>query len=157
MKKRHKRLAAIVIGFSGLAIAVTLILQVFNSNINVFYSPSEVQANMAPQGRTFRLGGLVEEGSIKHSEDTLLVHFDVTDKAHKITVAFDKLLPDLFREGQGVIAQGKLNDKGVFVADEVLAKHDESYIAPEVQDALDKAEAQKTAATEPDAVIPEKK
>ena len=108
MKKRHKRLAAIVIGFSGLAIAVTLILQVFNSNINVFYSPSEVQ-------------------------------------------------PDLFREGQGVIAQGKLNDKGVFVADEVLAKHDESYIAPEVQDALDKAEAQKTAATEPDAVIPEKK
>ena len=112
---------------------------------------------MAPMGKTFRLGGLVEEGSIRRAEDSLLVHFDVTDRANTITVAFDRLLPDLFREGQGDIAQGKLNDSGVFVADEVLAKHDESYIAPEVQDALDKAELQKTAATDSATVVPETK
>jgi cytochrome c-type biogenesis protein CcmE len=139
MKARHKRLAFIVVGLAGLAVAIGLIANAFNQNLVFFFSPSDVQANQAPVNRDFRLGGLVEEGSLKREDDGLTVHFIVTDNAHTIPVTFTGILPDLFREGQGVVAQGKLNENGVFMAKEVLAKHDESYMPPEVQDALDKA------------------
>ncbi|WP_455222508.1 cytochrome c maturation protein CcmE [Kaarinaea lacus] len=139
MKARHKRLAFIVVGLAGLAVAIGLIANAFNQNLVFFFSPSDVQANQAPINRDFRLGGLVEEGSLKREDDGLTVHFIVTDNANTIPVTFTGILPDLFREGQGVVAQGKLNENGVFMAKEVLAKHDESYMPPEVQDALDKA------------------
>lgn len=139
MKARHKRLAFIVVGLAGLAVAIGLIANAFNQNLVFFFSPSDVQANQAPVNRDFRLGGLVEEGSLKREDDGLTVHFIVTDNANTIPVTFTGILPDLFREGQGVVAQGKLNESGVFMAKEVLAKHDESYMPPEVQDALDKA------------------
>lgn len=139
MKARHKRLAFIVVGLAGLAVAIGLIANAFNQNLVFFFSPSDIQANQAPINRDFRLGGLVEEGSLKRENDGLTVHFVVTDNANTIPVTFTGILPDLFREGQGVVAQGKLNENGVFMAKEVLAKHDESYMPPEVQDALDKA------------------
>ncbi|WP_455197648.1 cytochrome c maturation protein CcmE [Kaarinaea lacus] len=139
MKARHKRLALIVVGLAGLAVAIGLIANAFNQNLVFFFSPSDIQANQAPINRDFRLGGLVEEGSLKRENDGLTVHFVVTDNANTIPVTFTGILPDLFREGQGVVAQGKLNENGVFLAKEVLAKHDESYMPPEVQDALDKA------------------
>jgi len=139
MKARHKRLAFIVVGLAGLAVAIGLIANAFNQNLVFFFSPSDIQANQAPINHDFRLGGLVEEGSLKRENDGLTVHFVVTDNANTIPVTFTGILPDLFREGQGVVAQGKLNENGVFMAKEVLAKHDESYMPPEVQDALDKA------------------
>lgn len=139
MKARHKRLAFIVVGLAGLAVAIGLIANAFNQNLVFFFSPSDIQANQAPINHDFRLGGLVEEGSLKRENDGLTVHFVVTDNANTIPVTFTGILPDLFREGQGVVAQGKLNENGVFLAKEVLAKHDESYMPPEVQDALDKA------------------
>jgi len=139
MKARHKRMAFIVVGLAGLAVAIGLIANAFNQNLVFFFSPSDVQAKQAPVNRDFRLGGLVEQGSLKREDDGLTVHFIVTDNANTIPVTFTGILPDLFREGQGVVAQGKLNENGVFMAKEVLAKHDESYMPPEVQDALDKA------------------
>ena len=139
MKARHKRLVFIVAGLAGLAVAIGLIANAFNQNLVFFFSPSDVQANQAPVNREFRLGGLVQEGSLKRENDGLTVHFIVTDNANTIPVTFTGILPDLFREGQGVVAQGKLNESGTFLAKEVLAKHDESYMPPEVQDALDKA------------------
>lgn len=139
MKARHKRLVFISAGVAGLAVAAYLLANAFTSNLLFFFSPSDVQANQAPVNKDFRLGGLVEEGSLSRENDGLTVHFKVTDNANTIPVTFVGILPDLFREGQGVVAQGKLNDKGVFIASEVLAKHDESYMPPEVQDALDKA------------------
>lgn len=139
MKARHKRLVFIVAGLAGLAVAIGLIANAFNQNLVFFFSPSDVQANQAPINRDFRLGGLVEMGSVKRENDGLTVHFIVTDNANTIPVTFTGILPDLFREGQGVVAQGKLNENGTFLAKEVLAKHDESYMPPEVQDALDKA------------------
>ncbi|WP_455202188.1 cytochrome c maturation protein CcmE [Kaarinaea lacus] len=139
MKARHKRLAFIVVGVAGLAVAIGLIANAFNQNLVFFFSPSDIQAKQAPVNQNFRLGGLVEEGSLKRENDGLTVHFVVTDNANTIPVTFTGILPDLFREGQGVVAQGKLNENGVFMAKEVLAKHDETYMPPEVQDALDKA------------------
>ena len=139
MKARHKRLAFIVVGLAGLAVAIGLIANAFNQNLVFFFSPSDIQAKQAPVNQNFRLGGLVEEGSLKRENDGLTVHFVVTDNANTIPVTFTGILPDLFREGQGVVAQGKLNENGVFMAKEVLAKHDETYMPPEVQDALDKA------------------
>ena len=135
MKKRHKRMAFIFIGIAGLSIAVTLIFKAFNSNMVFFFSPSDVLANQVPAGRDFRLGGLVVQDSLKRENDGLTVHFVVTDNAKNIPVIFTGILPDLFREGQGVVAQGKL-EGGVFKASEVLAKHDENYMPPEVADAL---------------------
>jgi cytochrome c-type biogenesis protein CcmE len=146
MKARHKRLSFIVIGLACLSGAIALIFQAFNSNMVFFHSPSDVLAKKAPQGRDFRLGGLVEEGSMKRENDGLTVHFVVTDRAQAIPVTFTGILPDLFREGQGVIAQGKLNDAGTFMANDVLAKHDENYMPPEVAEALEKAKTQ-TAST----------
>jgi cytochrome c-type biogenesis protein CcmE len=142
MKARHKRLAFIIAGVAGISIAAGLIFNAFNSNMVFFFSPSDVQAKQAPQGRDFRLGGLVAEGTLKREDDGLTVHFDVTDNANTIPVTYTGILPDLFREGQGVVAQGKLNAGGVFMASEVLAKHDETYMPPEVAEALEKTKQQ---------------
>ncbi len=139
MKSRHKRMVFIVVGLAALAGAVGLIMNALNSNINHFFSPTEVQADAAPKDRSFRLGGLVEVGSIKREDDGLTVHFRVTDNAEVVPVIYTGILPDLFREGEGVVAQGKITSDGVFMADEVLAKHDETYMPPEVADALEKA------------------
>ena len=146
MKARHKRLGFIIGGLAGLGIAVALIVNAFNSNMVFFFSPSDVHASVAPVNRDFRLGGLVEEGSLSREDDGLTVHFVVTDNAKTVPVIFTGILPDLFREGQGVVTQGKIDSNGTFVANEVLAKHDENYMPPEVADALEKAKAQ-TAAT----------
>ena len=145
MKARHKRLAFIVVGVAGLAVAIGLIANAFNQNLVFFFSPSDVQAKQAPINHDFRLGGLVEKGSLKRENDGLTVHFLVTDNAYTIPVTFSGILPDLFKEGQGVVAQGKLGHDGVFMATQVLAKHDESYMPPEVKDALEKTKKKASA------------
>lgn len=139
MKARHKRMSFILIGMVGLGIAATLILQAANSNIVFFFSPSEVHAGEVTQNHVFRLGGLVEEGSLRRENDGLTVHFLVTDNAETVPVRYVGILPDLFREEQGVVAQGRLSEDGVFVASEVLAKHDETYMPKEVAEALEQA------------------
>lgn len=139
MKARHKRLTLILMGLAGVAVAAGLILNAFRSNMVFFFSPTQVIANEAPKGRSFRLGGLVEDGSVQREDDGLTVHFRVTDNAETIAVVYTGILPDLFREGQGVVAQGKLGQDGVFHADDVLAKHDETYMPPEVAEALEQA------------------
>ncbi|MCW5623225.1 MAG: cytochrome c maturation protein CcmE [Burkholderiales bacterium] len=149
MKPRHKRLALVAGGVAAIGIAVALILNVFRSNLVFFYSPSQVAAHEAPEGRSFRIGGLVEEGSLQRQPDGVTMRFVVTDTLKTVPVAYKGILPDLFKEGKGVVAQGKLEADGVFHASEVLAKHDENYMPPEAADALDKArkaeiESQKT-------------
>ena len=138
--KRKKRLILVSLIVGGVTLAVSFMLMALQENINHFYSPSQVAADEAPVGHTFRLGGLVEEGSLTREDDGLTVHFVVTDTAQDIPVVFTGILPDLFREGQGIIALGKLERGGVFRADEVLAKHDENYMAPEVADAINTAQ-----------------
>jgi Cytochrome c-type biogenesis protein CcmE len=139
MKPRHKRIAWIVLGLAIIGIAVGLVLKAFQSNLVFFFTPTQVAANEAPQGKPFRIGGLVTEGSVIRNKDGLTVRFDVTDTAKTIPVAFTGILPDLFKEGKGVVAQGKLGPDGVFRATEVLAKHDENYMPPEAAEALKKA------------------
>lgn len=134
MKSRHKRLALIVGGLAALGVASALILSAFQENLVFFFSPSDVVAHKAPRDRAFRVGGLVEEGSVKR--DGVMVSFKVTDTAQTIPVVYQGILPDLFREGKGVVAQGKLDNDGVFRADQVLAKHDENYTPKEVADTL---------------------
>ena len=137
MKPRHKRMLAIAAGVVALGVAATLVLSAFQKNIVFFFTPSQIAAHEAPQGRTFRIGGLVEPGSVKR--DGVDVRFIVTDTAKSIPVTYRGSLPDLFREGKGVVAQGRLGTDGVFHASEVLAKHDENYMPPEAKDAVDKA------------------
>lgn len=137
MKARQKRLGFLVVGLVVLGLAATLVFRALNENMSYFYSPLEVKQNKAPADHAFRLGGLVEAGSVQRGEE-LTVRFIVTDGAESIKVAYTGILPDLFTEGQGVIAQGKLNADGEFIAEEVLAKHDENYMPPEVADALEK-------------------
>ena len=139
MKPRHKRLAAIAAGVVALGIASALVLSAFQKNLVFFFTPTQVAANEAPVGRTFRVGGLVEAGSVKRAGDGVTVHFVVTDTARSLPVVYKGILPDLFREGKGVVTQGKLSPEGVFVANEVLAKHDENYMPPEAAEALKKA------------------
>ncbi|MFQ5756014.1 MAG: cytochrome c maturation protein CcmE [Acidiferrobacterales bacterium] len=134
MKARHKRLAIVVVGVVGLTIAALFVLNAFRSNLVFFYSPTEVLEGKAPLDRRFRIGGLVEQGSVR--KDGTQVEFIVTDLTTRIAVHFDGILPDLFREGQGVVAQGRITTDQRFIADEVLAKHDENYMPPEVADAL---------------------
>ncbi|NKN33534.1 cytochrome c maturation protein CcmE [Marichromatium bheemlicum] len=141
MKPRQKRLLFVALAIVGVGTAATLALTALNSNISYFFSPTQVLANEAPQDRVFRLGGLVTEGSIQRQDDGLTVHFDVTDNAETVTVAYTGILPDLFSEGQGVVTKGRLGPDGVFYADEVLAKHDESYMPPEVESTLKTAQA----------------
>jgi cytochrome c-type biogenesis protein CcmE len=129
----------IVAGVAALGVAVGLVLNAFRSNLVFFFTPSQVAAHEAPSERTFRIGGLVEAGSVVRSSDALTVTFRVTDMAQTIPVVFTGILPDLFREGKGVVAQGKLGADGVFHASEVLAKHDENYMPPEAAEALKRA------------------
>jgi cytochrome c-type biogenesis protein CcmE len=138
MKPRHKRLAAIALGVVALGIAATLVLSAFEKNLVFFFTPSQVVANEAPQGRLFRIGGMVEKGTVKR--DGVEVRFVVTDTAKSIPVLYRGALPDLFREGKGVVAQGTLGADGVFQAREVLAKHDENYMPPEAAEAVEKAQ-----------------
>jgi cytochrome c-type biogenesis protein CcmE len=139
MKARQKRFALVVGGVAVLGLAAWLVLSAFQQNLVFFYSPTDILEGKAPQGRNFRIGGMVEVGSIKRQEDGLTVGFVVTDTAKSIPVHYKGILPDLFKEGKGVVAQGKLNANGLFVAEEVLAKHDENYMPPEAQAAVDKA------------------
>ena len=140
MNKRSKRKLLVTMVLLGVAIAAVLGLTAFEENLLYFYSPTQVKAGEAPDNRKFRVGGLVISGSVDRSSDSLLVKFDLTDNAATMTVEYSGILPDLFREGQGIVAMGEFNDNGVFVADEVLAKHDENYMPPEVASALKAAE-----------------
>jgi cytochrome c-type biogenesis protein CcmE len=139
MKPRHKRMAAIAVGVVALGIVTALVLSAFQKNLVFFFTPSQVVANEAPQGRTFRIGGLVENGSLKRQPDGVSVAFIVTDTAKSMKVIYKGSLPDLFKEGKGVVAQGRLGPDGVFHASEVLAKHDENYMPPEAKEAVEKA------------------
>ncbi len=139
MKPRTRRIGWIVAGLAVLGVAVALVLNAFRSNLVFFFTPTQVAAHEAPQGRAFRIGGLVEAGSLRRDPNSLTVHFRVTDTAKTISVAYTGMLPDLFKEGKGVVAQGTLASDGSFHATEVLAKHDENYMPPAAADALKKA------------------
>jgi cytochrome c-type biogenesis protein CcmE len=141
MNKRGKRKLLVIMVLLGVAIAAVLGLTAFEENLLYFYSPTQVEAGEAPDNRKFRVGGLVVSGTVKRSPESLLVKFDLTDNASTMTVEYNGILPDLFREGQGIVAMGEFNDGGIFIADEVLAKHDENYMPPEVADALEAAES----------------
>ncbi len=145
MKPRKKRLLILLIGLLGLAAVATLVMNAFNSNMVFFYSPTQILNNEAPRDHTFRLGGIVEEGSLARENDGLTVTFNVTDGLETVPVKYVGILPDLFREGQGIVAQGKWDSNSLFTASEVLAKHDENYMPPEVAEALEKAEQEKAA------------
>jgi cytochrome c-type biogenesis protein CcmE len=145
MKPRTRRFLWIVAALVVLAAAATFVLNAFQSNLVFFFTPTQIHQGQAPQGRTFRVGGMVREGSLKRDGEQ--VEFAVTDTAQEVRVTYRGLLPDLFKEGRGVVAQGQLNEDGVFVASEVLAKHDENYMPPEAQHAIDQAEAAREAST----------
>lgn len=144
MKRRHRRIAFIVVALASLGLAAYLAASAFRNNLVFFFSPTQVAAKEAPVDRTFRIGGLVQEGSLKR--DGLSVQFTVTDTAHNVPVVYKGILPDLFKEGRGCVAQGKIGADGVFQAEQVLAKHDENYMPPEAGEALDKAKHAKEAA-----------
>jgi len=145
VKPRHQRTIAIGAGVALIAIAAALVLNAFQGNVVFFFSPSQIAAKEAPLEKTFRVGGMVETGSLKRQADGVTVMFVVTDTAQSIPVSYTGILPDLFKEGKGVVAQGRLGSDGVFRATEVLAKHDENYMPPEAAHALSKAEAEKAA------------
>lgn len=136
---RKKRLVLIVLMVAGIAVGVGFALKSLDENIMFFFTPAEVVAGKAPQGRLFRMGGMVVEGSVSRPGEGLTVQFDLTDNAEFVTVRYTGILPDLFREGQGIIANGKLDANGAFIAQEVLAKHDENYMPPEIAEAMKKA------------------
>jgi cytochrome c-type biogenesis protein CcmE len=148
MKARHKRLGLIAAGLILLVIAVVLFTKSFKSNLVFFFTPTQVEAGEAPKSGSFRIGGMVEMGSLKRLPDGLRVEFKVTDTAKTMPVIYKGILPDLFKEGKGVVAQGKLGANGIFEADNVLAKHDENYMPPEAAAALEAAKAAKIKATE---------
>jgi cytochrome c-type biogenesis protein CcmE len=139
LKPRTRRALWIVAGLAGLGIAATLVLNAFQSNLVFFFTPTQVASNEAPKDRAFRIGGLVEAGSLAREKDGLTVRFRVTDTAMTIPVVYVGILPDLFKEGKGVVAQGRLAPDGTFAASEVLAKHDENYMPPQAAEALKKA------------------
>ena len=140
MKPRHRRFAWIGAGVLLLAAATALVLNAFQSNLVFFFSPTDIAENRAPQGRAFRIGGMVEEKSLTRAPDGLTVRFNVTDTAKSVPVVYMGILPDLFKEGKGVVAQGKVGPDGVFHATEVLAKHDENYMPPEAAAAVNQAQ-----------------
>jgi len=145
VKPRHKRLILVASGIAAIAAAGVLVLGAFQQNLVFFFTPTQVAANEAPTGRSFRIGGLVENGSVKRKPDGVTVQFTVTDTVKSVPVEYRGPLPDLFREGKGVVSQGRLGIDGVFRADEVLAKHDENYMPPEAKHALEQAgKAEKT-------------
>lgn len=141
MKARHKRLGFIMVGLVALGVAAWLVLNALDSNLSYFFSPTEVVENQVPEDHVFRLGGMVVKGSLQRGKE-LTVRFTVTDMANNVDVEYTGILPDLFGEGQGVIAQGRMGPNGTFVATEVLAKHDEDYMPPEVADAMQKGSQQ---------------
>ena len=136
MKTRHKRIALILGGLAILGLVVTLVLNAFQSNLVFFFSPTQVAAGEAPKGKSFRIGGLVKEGSIRREADGVTLRFVMTDTEKDMVVAYRGILPDLFKEGKGAVAQGKLGEGGIFMASEVLAKHDENYMPPEAAKAV---------------------
>ena len=136
---RKRRLIGVLVIIIGVSISAVVAMQALNENMLFFVSPTDVEEQNLPAGKRFRLGGLVADGSVSRASEGLVVTFVVTDGANSVDVRFDGILPDLFREGQGIIAIGQLTDQGAFEADEVLAKHDENYMPPEVADALEKA------------------
>ena len=144
IKARHKRLVLIAIGLALVGLAATLILNAFQSNMVFFYTPTQVDKGEVPKGTGFRIGGLVVAGSLKRGDDGLSVSFVITDTAKTVPVIYKGVLPDLFKEGKGVVAQGKVGADGVFIASEVLAKHDENYMPPEAAEALKRAKQQGT-------------
>lgn len=141
MKPRHQRLALIGGGLVALGLAAAFVLNAFNSNLVFFFSPTQIAAGEAPSGGVFRVGGLVKDGSLQRAG--MDARFVVTDTTHEVEVVYQGLLPDLFKEGRGVVAQGRLDAQGRFTASEVLAKHDENYMPPEAQKALDDAARQR--------------
>lgn len=146
MKRRHKRIGFIIAGLAGLGIAAALVLSAFQENLVFFFSPSQVAAKEAPINKTFRVGGLVETGTLKRDNDGLTVHFTITDTAKSISVVYKGILPDLFKEGKGCVAEGRVGSDGVFYADQVLAKHDENYMPPQAGQAIDSAKHEREAA-----------
>ncbi len=141
MTARQKRFGIIGLGLVVLGVATALVLNAFQSNLVFFFTPTQVSNGEVPKGRSFRIGGMVEDGSLRREGDGLTVHFVVTDTAKRVPVTYKGILPDLFKEGKGVVAQGQLADAGTFVASEVLAKHDENYMPPEAAEAMAKARA----------------
>ena len=139
MTPRKKRIVLILFILAGMGIATAFLLTAFEKNLLYFYSPSQIASGEAPAKRAFRIGGLVLEGSVRRNPENLEVSFVLTDTINTTTIVYDGILPDLFREGQGIVANGKLDENGVFQAKEVLAKHDENYMPPEVAEALAKA------------------
>jgi len=142
IKARHKRFILIAIGLALLGLAAMLILNAFQSNMVFFYTPTQVDKGEVPHGTGFRIGGLVVKDSLKRQDDGLTVHFSITDTAKTVPVVYKGVLPDLFKEGKGVVAQGKVGPDGIFMASEVLAKHDENYMPPEAAEALKRAQEQ---------------
>ncbi len=136
---RKKRLSLILLMVVGVAVGVGFALNALNENIMFFFSPADIKAGKAPANKDFRVGGMVVEGTVKRPGDGLTVEFDLTDNDSVVTVKYTGILPDLFREGQGIIANGKLDADGEFIAQEVLAKHDENYMPPEVMEAMKKS------------------
>lgn len=139
MKRRHKRIIFICVSLAAVGLATWLVLGAFRNNLVFFYSPTQVVAKEAPVNRTFRVGGLVENGTLKRDSDGLTVRFNVTDTANNIAVVYKGILPDLFKEGRGCVAQGRVAADGTFYADQIMAKHDENYMPPEAARALDQA------------------
>ncbi len=146
MKPRQKKFTYIIIALVALGAAVGLVLYALKNNVSLYFTPTQVYNKEAPQGRSFRIGGLVEPGSVKRQDKEVTVHFNITDNARSMPVIYKGILPDLFKEGKGVVAQGKIESDNMFHAEEVLAKHDENYMPPEAQDALDQAAKAKSAA-----------
>ena len=139
MKRRHKRIVFICVSLAAIGLATWLVLGAFRNNLVFFYSPTQVAAKEAPVNKTFRIGGLVQNGTLKRDADGLTVRFTVTDTANNIPVVYKGILPDLFKEGRGCVAQGRVASDGVFYADQIMAKHDENYMPPEAAGALDQA------------------
>lgn len=142
---RRKKLGIIIFITAGLSLAIGLSLYALSTNIDLFFTPTQVAAGEVPAGQRIRVGGMVKEGSVEHNQSNLEVSFVTTDYSHDVRVYYSGILPDLFREGQGIVAEGSLSPEGVFVASRVLAKHDENYMSVEVKAALDAAEAQRNA------------
>lgn len=143
MKARHKKLILIAVVVMALGAVAALVLNAFRSNLVFFFSPTQVAKGEAPRDRAFRVGGLVESGSLRREQDGITAHFRVTDTAQALAVTYKGVLPDLFKEGKGVVAEGRLDGSGVFIAEQVLAKHDENYMPPEAAGALEQAEKAK--------------
>ena len=139
MKPRYKRFILVVVALALLTLGAMFVLKAFRSNLVFFYTPTEVLAGQVPQGQAFRIGGMVLEGSVGREEDGLTVRFEVTDTLESVPVQYTGILPDLFQEGKGVVAQGRMNAQANFIADQVLAKHDENYMPPEAAEALERA------------------